>query len=82
MNIDDVENAQMLIRERRELLQTLNAIETAQRNGTGWLGVTFEGRYQDESILSIVRPVVASHLRDKIERIESQLKRIGVTIDA
>ena len=77
MKYEDYEKVRRLHDEIASLDKDLAYVN----GGSGGLGVTIQGRYQDDHIVDQVRPVVAGILQvAKIDRLLLQLRRLGVEV--
>lgn len=75
MKLSDALKVNTLVGQRRELSR---ALERARGDG---LGVTIEGRYQDDDMKAAVRDAVVDELRRRIHLIDRELTTLSVTID-
>lgn len=64
--------AERAIAARRELIR--------QRDDAK-LGVTIDGRYQDDEMVAAVRPVIVAALDHRIAELDEDLESYGVQID-
>lgn len=76
MDISNFDHVSGLIRELRERESELDGL--SRTVGDKWIGVTFQGRYQDAEICDVVRPVVIEVLRQRIAVIKRGLYGYGV----
>lgn len=70
MRLVDFDTVDELMLRRRALEDQLQAK----------LGVTLHGRYQEDDIVELVRPVVHRELRARIACIDAELVKLGVRI--
>lgn len=79
MKLDNIELAKRLMDERAALILSHDAVNE-NTSGHQYLGITLQGRYQDEDFIAAVKPAVMSELRRRMNLIESKLKQLGVEI--
>lgn len=75
MKLNDIQQAKMLDDQRREPAFNITLVR-----GNG-LGVTIQGSYQDDEILDAVREHVVAVLESRIDRIDDDLRAIGVDVE-
>lgn len=75
MKLSDQQSVQILVNERKELVSSMELVK-----GNG-LGVTIQGRYQDDTMLDRARPSVLAELQRRINVIDNNLTDYGVEID-
>lgn len=73
----NVHLAHQLLLERAEHLKRL-AIARGYDRTVGNLGITLQGRYQDDDFVNLIRPRVCQAIRDQIDEIDQQLVKLGV----
>lgn len=78
MHISDFDKVDGLVRERKALIGTRLLIMGTK--GQQYVGVTFQGKYQDDEMCDAVRPVVLNVLASRIAACESELFALGVKI--
>lgn len=76
MKLSDMHEANKLIDQLNRLKDRHIAINTPGR-----LGVTFDGRYQDESVLVEVIPVLTKQVNKEIWAVQEKLRQMGITVD-
>ena len=74
MRLQNLNTVNQIVREINELKNDLEHV-----TGKG-LGVTFQGRYQNEEILSLVRPHIVAFLNKEIAKRNNDLKQLGVEL--
>ncbi|MPS30544.1 MAG: hypothetical protein E2576_14530 [Alcaligenaceae bacterium] len=75
MKLNDIQQAKLLDDQRRELAFKITLVR-----GNG-LGITIQGNYQDDEILDAVREHVVAVLESRIDRIDDDLRAIGVDVE-
>ena len=80
MKLSNMGNVNMLLDQRRKLLDQLDAVQKSE-NRDGSLGVTIRGTYQDWELVRRVKPVVIDALYESIDKIDEQLRKLGMEID-
>lgn len=77
MKTSDFRTVLALMSSRSALLTDIAHAE----DGKGGLGVTLQGRYQDDDLLDRVRPVVLRVLSDRLSDVNKELLALGVEVD-
>lgn len=73
MKLEDFGKVHALAKRRAELKGQVELVE-----GKG-LGVTIQGRYQDDDMVDVARPCILNELQGRIDDIERELIALGVT---
>jgi len=79
MDLSNLFQVEVLAKERAQLLQDANAVDAKTTN---YLGVTLQGRYQDQAFVDGVRGLVTDILLSRVAKIDEKLKALGVSPSA
>lgn len=79
MNIKELTRVNNLTEDRARMLTELDWIGRTQ--GHQYIGVTFQGKYQDDAMCDAIRGKVMTVLRERIINIENDLTALGVTVE-
>lgn len=74
MRLADIERANSLMTKRQSLEND------ATLAATSGLGVTIQGRYQDEAMLDAVRRSVVNEFNRRIAEVDEELRSLGVEV--
>lgn len=75
MKLQNIHQVSTLASARSELINSI-----AQISNDKALGVTINGRYQDDAMLDAVRPAVLANLQQRVKSIDSELSALGVEV--
>lgn len=78
MQLGSFDTVQTIIENRKELIGFQLMLDGTK--GQQWLGVTFQGRYQDDETCDLVRPVLIKHIKQKVLDLDNQLRALGVLV--
>lgn len=73
----NVLRAHDLLRDRAHHLKRLTIARGYDRS-VGNLGITLQGRYQDDEFVDLIRPHVCKVILNQIHEIDRQLRELGV----
>lgn len=79
MKISTLKQVEELLVERSKLLTDMGH---ATSTGASRLGITFHGRYQNDSFVDVIRPAVVAELQRQIDYIHKALEALGMEIDS
>lgn len=74
MQLQDFEDAAAFVREHRELNSRLRSVKSEG------LSISFSGCYVDQEMIAAVRPAIIAELQRRIDHVEADLTRLGVSI--
>lgn len=78
MPMDKFNAAADLLDERHRELNRLSIARTPEGVGELTLGITLGGKYQKADFVDQVRPVICNLIISSIDRIDAQLRELGV----
>lgn len=79
MKLSSFDRAKVLVDERTALLHQVDLV-TRSCDKNRILGVTIQGYYQDAGMLDVLRPVIITELRRRLEPLEVELTAIGLEL--
>lgn len=77
MNIDDFYDVQSLVHARQQLLSDRDLVA---EHGRKYLGVTIQGKYQDQELVSAVRTDVLRVIDERVHGLNLKLIDLGVEV--
>lgn len=76
MHIDDYDRVRDLQDKRKEYLYQIKMLQDTV--GDKWLGVTFQGTYQEHETCDAVRPALIALLTRRVYAVDTALNTLGV----